>query len=206
VLALTSSGAAFSIGQVLAGVSTTLQTTTLGTVTAVDYQLRILAFTTGLVIAQATPIAGDGTGNWVTYGTPVTLSALSTAVATGGALASGKPGIRDFGTTGSATRYYDNFTSGTPSPADAVAYPSQSIELRSDRVRREDASGTAWGNLDGRYQGNYLKVPPAGQEARTCEFIVKLSRGDPSSMADPAIDDLSARLTIIPRYLNIPET
>jgi hypothetical protein len=91
-------------------------------------------------------------------------------------------------------------------PQDAVAYASQSIELRSDRVRREDSTGVAWGNLDGRYQGNYPKPPPAGQEARTCEFIIKMSRGDPASMADPAIDDLSARLTIVPRFLNVPET
>jgi hypothetical protein len=127
-------------------------------------------------------------------------------LATGGSLASGASGIVDWNNTGHAqTRYYTDFSVSVPSPADAVIYAGQSLELRSNQVRREDPSGSVWGQL-GLAEGQYLTVPPSGQEGRSTEFIVKLSRGIPTSMADSGIDHLSAQLFVTPRYLNIPES
>lgn len=54
------------------------------------------------------------------------------------------------------------------------------------------------------YEGDYLLIPPAGAEARTLRIIVKLSRGELTQGADAGVDDLSARLTYIPRYLVVP--
>jgi hypothetical protein len=63
------------------------------------------------------------------------------------------------------------------------------------------------------YEGDYLRLPPAGAEARTLRVIVKLARGDTTlfdpgtaaSYLDPSIDDISARLFYTPRYLVVPE-
>ena len=62
-----------------------------------------------------------------------------------------------------------------------------------------------------KYEGSYLLVPPAGAEARSVRFIVKMSRGEIQTATgqtlsgpDSAIDDISARLFYTPRYLVVP--
>ena len=49
-------------------------------------------------------------------------------------------------------------------PSDAAMFASQSLELRSDRINREDLGGTLW-NKPSSYEGDYLLVPPSGAEA-----------------------------------------
>lgn len=76
-------------------------------------------------------------------------------------------------------------------------------------VSQLGASGP-WGT-DYKYAGDYLRIPPAGAEARTVQFVVKMSRNITTSgttgpvIDDAGIDDLSARLTYTPRYLVVPE-
>jgi hypothetical protein len=70
------------------------------------------------------------------------------------------------------------------------------------------SAGTYWPAMSS-YEGDYLKIPPAGAEARTVRVIVKLSRADNALgatvsyplMYDEGTDDLSARLFVTPRYL-----
>jgi hypothetical protein len=70
------------------------------------------------------------------------------------------------------------------------------------------SAGTYWPEMSS-YEGDYLKIPPAGAEARTVRVIVKLSRADNALgatvsyplMYDEGTDDLSARLFVTPRYL-----
>lgn len=132
-----------------------------------------------------------------------TAAGSSTALATGGALASGKSGIWDFTTnTSSQVRYYDDFSVFVP-VTDAAMFASQSLELRSDRVVREDAGGTLW-QRPSVYEGDYPTFPPAGKEARSVRTIVKACRNDPATGADATIDDLSFRATVTPRYLQVP--
>lgn len=55
------------------------------------------------------------------------------------------------------------------------------------------------------YEGDYLLVPPAGDEGRSVRFVLKSARslaGD----ADTNIDDISAQLHYTPRYLAVPST
>lgn len=100
------------------------------------------------------------------------------------------------------TQTMDNFFTAAFTP-DAAVYALQSIEVRENRVTREDSAGTVW-SKPAVYEGDYLLVPPGGKEARTSRFIIKMSRNDPDVGPDSGIDDLSARLTIIPRYLILP--
>jgi len=125
-------------------------------------------------------------------------------LATGGALATGKVCISDGrgGADGATTRKYDNFMIAVPT-TDAAVYASQSLEIRHDRVIREDSTGTLWVPVS-KYVGDYCRVPVAGKEARTLRGIVKLCRNDPFTMADTAIDDASWRLSYRPRYLQVP--
>jgi hypothetical protein len=120
-------------------------------------------------------------------------------LATAGTLATGKPGFADGGT---GARHDDDFWVAVPSPDSAIS-ASQSIEVRSDGVIREDPGGTIWSDVSS-YVGDYLAIPPTAQEGRTARVIVKTVRDDPS-VSDGAIDDLSARLFATPRFLTIPD-
>lgn len=185
----------FSIAVIIAGTRTTLASATVST-WAVWYQVRLACFVSGRIFG----LLQDANGNTIK-----TLSGFHTSLATSGTLASGKPGFRDSTTGGGVARYYDNFYEATPNPADAAAYGNQSFELRSNQIRREDSSGAVWGAV-GLYEGDYLLVPPSGQEARSSELIIKMSRNPIDSGPDNAIDDLSAQLFITPRYLVVPES
>lgn len=134
-----------------------------------------------------------------TFGAPL-IAGSDSALATGGTLASGKSGFMDFNDSVSAfERDYDNFWAASTAQ-DAAIFPSQSLEIRHNLARREDVGGTLWVEPSS-YEGDYLRVPPAGAEARTLRVIVKMSRNAPGEGPDGGIDDISARLFVTPRYL-----
>lgn len=125
------------------------------------------------------------------------------ALATGGALATGKTGFINHNTSGASICQFDNFLVWVP-VSDAAMFASQSAEICSTGYLREDSAGAVW-TAPSVYEGDYLLVPPAGREARTSRFVVKASRGDADSLADTAIDDITATLTVTPRFLVVPE-
>jgi hypothetical protein len=123
-------------------------------------------------------------------------------LATGGTLASGRVGFFDQNlSAGAATRTYDDFAAWAP-VSDAAAFAAQSIEIRHDGIVREDSGGTLWQPTSS-YTGGFLTVPPAGAEGRTARIIVSPLYGPPTAgvYPDGRIDDLSAVLSVIPRYL-----
>lgn len=125
-------------------------------------------------------------------GEPV-LQGYDSVLATGGALASGKPGVYDEHEAATAnTRNYDNFAAWVPN-TDAVLNPSQSAELRWDRIVREDVGGTAYGPVSW-VEGDLPRLPPT-TEGGTVEVFLKASRGNFQSLPDTGIDDISARVT-----------
>ena len=150
----------------------------------------------GLITVMGAP---EGIG-WSVFA-----SGYSADLATGGALASGKVGLFDWYHTSSTaqTRTY-TFFGAYGVNADYAVPASQSLEVRHDRVIREDSGGTLW-QPPSSYKGDYLLIPPAGRESRSCRWIVKMSRGPVATGADGGIDDASARLTYTPRYLVVPE-
>jgi hypothetical protein len=177
-----------------------------------------------LVLANVNPITSIASSAWYTIqvavvangqffvwhgpkgalpGAPV-LSGSAAELATGGALASGGYGIYDALTTGGAvTRLYNDVRVWVPD-VDAAMFASQSLELRHDRATRENAGGTLSNTVLSR-RGSYLTVAPAGREARSTRFVVKGYRNDPTTSADPAIDDTSAQLFVTPRGIMVPE-
>jgi hypothetical protein len=183
-----------------------------------------------VVSGVSTTIAGSGdeAGVWVAANSYVTLSltvyangkavgriytasgalayqtsASDTTLATGGTLASGKPGIIDRSDgTNTVERWYDEIQASVPS-TDAAVFASQSLEVRHNLIVREDSGGTLWVKPSS-YAGDYLLVPPAGAEARTARVVVKMTRDD-ATVSDGSIDDLSARLFYTPRFLVVPD-
>jgi hypothetical protein len=89
-------------------------------------------------------------------------------------------------------------------PSDAAIFASEAAEIRHNQVRRQDSTGALWVEPS-KYEGDYAWIPPAGKEARTLRVFVKACRNDPVTMADSAIDDISAQLFYRPRYLVLPE-
>lgn len=126
---------------------------------------------------------------------------VDSRLATGGTLASGGYGIWDLDITTVNTRNYDNFAVWTPT-MDAAICASQSLQVGSSRVDRENAAGTLWAPAV--IEGEYLTIPPAGPEGRTVRTVVKVSRNAPGFGPDSGTDDISAQLFYTPRYLVVP--
>jgi hypothetical protein len=192
------------INELVAGVSTTVATSSAwpaGLAAAgAFWEIRCSASSSGLMRAEVISLGSSGapaTGTAV-----LSVSGQTSTAATGGTLATGKPGIIDINTGSAARRDFDDLYVWVP-PADAALFGSQSLEVRHDRVVREDSAGAIWSTVSN-YQGDYLLVPPAGAEARTLRAIVKATRGEPDQF-DNAIDDISARLFVTPRFLVVPD-
>lgn len=134
-------------------------------------------------------------------GTPLTT--LDGDCATGGTLATGKVGLWSRSKNSTVTHIFGNFAAWVP-VSDAAIFASETAAVRNDGVIRQDSTGSFWQPVSS-YEGDYLLVPPAGREARTTRFIVKATRNDPAAMADTNIDDISAQLTVTPRFLVVPE-
>lgn len=142
------------------------------------------------------------TGSWFVWvyrrdtgsGGPV-LSGTSAVLATGGTLASGEAGLADWSAnTTACTRNYDNLAVWAPS-LDAVVHASQSAELRTDGMFREDSSGTAYGPVP-HVVSDLPRLP-----GPTAQVFVKGSRGDFDETPDAGIDDISARVFYRPSWL-----
>jgi hypothetical protein len=185
-----------------------------GTQTWVDFNIRVAGAST-----YATGTAYLGGGNrteWqrlttVLYGElffvylgpsggtqTLLLSGVTSKLA---ALAAGGAYIGDrCGNATATTRWFDNLKVWEPT-IDAAIYPNRMLEVRDNLVRRQDKEGLTWGEAP--YEGDYLLVPPAGPEKRVSRIIAKASR---NPEIDIGIDDIRAKLFIVPRYLMAPPT
>ena len=146
------------------------------------------------VINVPAPPAGVTSGNtFITlYGTPTVANddlyidwVLLIPCLEGSGIASGLPGL--------------------PFNHNGAIEQSQHLRVRYDGVF---SGGTTYRRAE-RYEGDYLRVPPSGPEGRTVRFVVKGARPTVSATTglggDIAIDDISARLTITPRFLVVPD-
>ncbi len=136
--------------------------------------------------------------------TTATITGQDTALATGGVLATGKPGFLDHGPAFGGYRYYDDFYVGTPAPEPIAIYSGRSLEVRSSDTLRQDSSGTYTGRPNS-YRGSRFYIPQAGTAARTSRILVKADRNDLSvSPSGARGDNLTVQVAVTPRYLNVP--
>lgn len=156
--------------------------------------------TLGRFYVYAFPTGATPYGNTTAF-----IAGQASQLATGGGtLASGKPGIYDSHIAAIAsTRNYDNFAAWVP-VSDAVIYPSQSVELRTQGMFREDSSGAAWGPVS-HIVGDLPRIPASGLEGRTVEFFLKASTGDFLTSQDvDQTPDISARPFYRPSWVTVP--
>lgn len=196
-LALDAGPTSVQVRQVVAGVSTVLYAADSVQSAGAWYELRLVAYAGGHVYAALLDTNGA---------VLVACQAASAALATGGALATGKPGFADKILTadGTPARYYDNFYAATPAPEPVVCHPGKSIEITHNTTRRQDATGAYWG-LPPTYVGGRFKVPPAGDANRQTRIVVRARRNDIVTSADDQIgDSITVQASITPGYLAVP--
>lgn len=99
------------------------------------------------------------------------------------------------------TQTMANFWAGTLSP-DAALFASQQAQIRSDSYIRQDSAGTVWGEKT--VDGDYLYLPCAGREGRSCQLLLRFCINDPETMADPTLGSISGTAYYTPRYRNVP--
>jgi hypothetical protein len=151
--------------------------------------------------------AGGRYGLWMGPqggGQSLVVSGSDSALATGGALATGDVYLYDEQATGTAvTRNYDNFFAWAPA-ANAVVFSGRSAEIRYDVAQRADSTGTYWGPIPS-YRGAHMFLPQAGSANRTCTVVAKARRNDIDAFPDDQVTD-STTLTVDyrPRYYAIP--
>lgn len=128
------------------------------------------------------------------------------SLATGGVLASGRIGIWDSNTSASAsTRTYDNFSLWVPD-SDAVAYASQSAQLTTDGIYREDSGGTAYGPVSS-VIGDLPRFPVPPQSGGTVETLLIPALGDFDDLPDTiGTASISAQNNRRPSWLFVDDT
>jgi hypothetical protein len=133
------------------------------------------------------------------------LSGSSSAVATGGTLASGKAGAYDQNAGSTAcTRSVSSIQASTLAAIPYVIQPSQSMEVRSDSTITEDSSGTYTGPVP-LYRGSRFYVPQDGSANRTSRIVVKTDRNDLEASDEQTIaDTFTAAVFATPRFGVIP--
>lgn len=160
------------------------------------YRIRVVIYSSGRFIASLMDTNNSPTAEFAGY---------DSALATGGTLATGKPGFIDLNATATAsTRYYDNFYAATPATEPLVMNPSQSLEVRYDTTLREDTAGVYYGPPP-EYVGARFFVPNAGGPARKARVAVLARRNDVLTAEDDTIaDSLLIQASYTPRWVAVP--
>lgn len=159
-------------------------------------RLRMIVFATGVATASLL----DANNSVIETG-----SLASSVIATGGTLATGRPGFLDTNLGAAAcTRYYDNFYMATPTPEPIAIYSGRTAEIRSNMAIRSDSTGTYYGDVPA-YRGSRFYVPPAGTRARKTRIAVMARRNDVVTTTDDQIaDSTTIQALLTPRFVNVP--
>ena len=131
------------------------------------------------------------------------IAVSDSALATGGALATGKSGLYAAANVTQPAVDADNFFSFTPAP-DAAIFAGRDLELRHDRARRENSDGSGWSPVSNGGRGHFLRIPAGSRPGMTGRMIVGAYRNDPATMPDPGPVDIQAQLFITERGLVVP--
>jgi hypothetical protein len=177
------------IEQVIAGTPTTLAEANVGAY--YPHGARLIAYSSGHVVVQYLTNAGAVAAQ---------LDASSSAVATGGTLQTGKPGLRDRSVgAGTALRTYTNFAVSTPAPEPIALYSGRSMQVRYDVTERQDLTGTYYGRPPS-YRGSRFLLQPG-----TSRVLVKARRNDIEAALDDQVTDATQiQVGWTPRGLVVP--
>lgn len=186
----------FYVSSTVAGAVVANRSVTLGIASITWHEVRLLAFASGRAIALLLDSAG---------GVLATTEIQHSSIATGGALATGKPGFRDTNAVSTASgRYYDNFYVATPAAEPIAVHSGRTATIASTYAQRQDSTGTYAGDVPG-YRGSRFLVPPAGTRTRKARIAVMARRNDVVVAQDDQIaDSTTIQALLTPRYVNVP--
>ena len=132
------------------------------------------------------------------------ISGSSAAIATAGALASGKAGIYQQSGVASVTTVVESITVQSLPAIPYVVQSERSMEARSDSTLTFDSTGTYAGPVP-EYRGSRFYVPQDGSANRTSRILVKADRNDLEEADQQTIADaFTAQVFVTPRYSVIP--
>jgi hypothetical protein len=177
--------------QVVAGVVTTLASYTWNQFNYLTYyRFRLIAYASGRILGWVFNDAGS---------TLVSLDASSSAIATGGTLASGKPGVRDRCLSGAGFREFTEVAVSTPTAEPIAINSSRTIQFRYDDTIRDDSSGVYVGRPPS-YRGSRCLIPVG-----TSRVLAKARRNDVATALDDQVtDSTKIQVAYTPRYLAVP--
>jgi hypothetical protein len=159
-----------------------------------------------LAIAITAEATADGalSATFKAAGKSISLSGSSAALATGGALASGKCGVYDFCAAPVSTRLIESVSVQSLPAVPYCIQPSQSMQVRSDSAITTDPTGAVYGPVQ-QYRGSHFFPPQDGSANRTSRVIVKADRNDLNESDQQTIgDSFTVTPAYTPRYLVIP--
>jgi hypothetical protein len=159
----------------------------------------------GPTAAMLTATLDGALSGTITVGQVFALSASSTAIATGGALASGKAGVLDKSAGASvAARLFTSVSAKTLAAIPYVVQSERSMEVRSDSSITADSTGTYFGPVP-QYRGARFYIPQDGSVNRTSRILVKADRNDLEESDQQKIgDSFTVAAFATPRYSTIP--
>lgn len=138
---------------------------------------------------------GGETDMWGTAWTPAEVNAATF----GAALAANIP-------DGGAARFnqmkifvYYTLSGGFTTTPDAVVHASQTAEVRTDGMFREDSTGSVYGQI-AETIGDMPRIPASGMEETPVELFVKPSRGDFDGRPDSGLDGFITQVIYRPVY------
>jgi 3D (Asp-Asp-Asp) domain-containing protein len=181
------------IRQVVAGVDSQVAFGAYTGITGAKWwRVTLTAYATGTIIARLLSDAGQEV---------VRVTASSSVLATGGALASGKSGLFDrmADPTTFADRYYDDFAVSTPAAEPIALYSGRTLEVTHEKTVRLDSTGVYPGR-PASYNGSRFLVPPG-----TSRVAVLARRNDIEAAVSTNVTD-STRIQVgwTPRGTAVP--
>ena len=141
----------------------------------------------------------------VSGGPTFTVAGTDTTLATGGALASGKPGLyNEILDPVTSTVTFENFMVSTNPSLVPAMYSGRALEVTASETRRQSSTGTMYGRPPS-YRGSRFILNPEGSAGRVTRVAAKAHRNNIDfAVANQVTDTLKLQVFYRPRFSVVP--
>jgi hypothetical protein len=189
---LTNGGTLLELRKVVGGSATSLAYTDVIVPAGRWSTLRLVVYSSGRAFATCLGSMGETLGQ---------IEASDSALATGGALATGKPGFAH-SSAGATPMPVDEFNVMIPATEPVVIYSGRTLTVSSDDTKRQNSAGTASGNPPSYHPAGRFVVPVG-----TSRVFAAARRNDTDSTLDDNVTDATQiQVGVTPRGLVVPRS